>query len=108
MILIYFINIIDNHFQSLYIVVHQSDGEIIMTITTLDQLSIDQVAMIKKLDTLNTCYRNKLLAMGITPGCKVSIVRTAPLGDPMQITIRGFQLCLRKSEAATIQVEIED
>ena len=46
--------------------------------------------------------------MGITPGCKVNIVRTAPLGDPIQITIRGFQLCLRKTEAETIQVELED
>ncbi len=73
---------------------------------TLDQLSLNDTALIKKLLTDNLNYRNKLLAMGITPGCKVSIVRKAPLGDPIQIAIRGFQLCLRKSEAAGIQVDI--
>lgn len=79
-----------------------------MATTTLDQLAINQTALITKLNTTNVNYRNKLLAMGITPGCKVSIVRAAPLGDPIQITIRGFQLCLRKTEAAGIQVELED
>lgn len=79
-----------------------------MATKTLDQLAINQTALITKLNTDNAQYRNKLLAMGITPGCKVNIVRTAPLGDPIQITIRGFQLCLRKTEAETIQVELED
>lgn len=79
-----------------------------MATTTLDQLAINQSALIIKLNTTNVNYRNKLLAMGITPGCSVSVVRSAPLGDPIQIAIRGFQLCLRKSEAATIQVELED
>lgn len=73
----------------------------------LDQLSLHETALITKLNTTDLGYRNKLLAMGITPGCKVTIIRKAPLGDPLQITIRGFQLCLRKSEAASIQVEIE-
>lgn len=74
---------------------------------TLDQLAMNQTALITKLNTTDTTYRNKLLAMGITPGCKVTTIRMAPLGDPIQITIRGFQLCLRKSEAATISVELE-
>ncbi|UNM95644.1 ferrous iron transport protein A [Ignatzschineria rhizosphaerae] len=75
---------------------------------TLDQLSLNDTALITKLNTSNLSYRNKLLAMGITPGCKVTIVRKAPLGDPIQITIRGFQLCLRKAEASGIQVALED
>ena len=75
---------------------------------TLDQLSLNDTALITKLNTTDLSYRNKLLAMGIMPGCKVTIVRKAPLGDPIQITIRGFQLCLRKVEAAGIQVELED
>lgn len=78
-----------------------------MITKTLDQLSLNQTALITKLNTTDLRYRNKLLAMGITPGCKVNIVRKAPLGDPIQITIRGFQLCLRKTEAAGIQVELE-
>ena len=79
-----------------------------MATKTLDQLAINQTALITKLNTTDGNYRNKLLAMGITPGCKVNVVRTAPLGDPIQITIRGFQLCLRKTEAASIHVELED
>lgn len=78
-----------------------------MSIITLDQLALNDTALITKLQTTNLSYRNKLLAMGITPGCKVTIIRKAPLGDPIQIAIRGFQLCLRKSEAAGIQVERE-
>lgn len=74
----------------------------------LDQLLRGQTAMIVKLDTTNTNYRSKLLAMGITPGCQVNVIRTAPLGDPIQIAIRGFELCLRKTEAATILIECEE
>lgn len=76
-----------------------------MTTFTLDQLAVNETAMIKQLNTAEPQYRNKLLAMGITPGCEVKVIRTAPLGDPMQIMIRGFQLCLRKAEAASIIVE---
>lgn len=79
-----------------------------MATIRLDQLTPADEAMIIKLNTGSSNYRNKLLAMGITPGCKVNIIRSAPLGDPIQISIRGFQLCLRKSEAATILVEIKD
>ncbi len=76
-----------------------------MMTLTLDQLAINDTAMIKQLNTEQPQYRTKLLAMGITPGCEVKVIRTAPLGDPMQIMIRGFQLCLRKAEAASIIVE---
>lgn len=51
-------------------------------------------------------YRQRLLAMGLTPGVEFDVIRMAPLGDPMQINVRGFHLSLRKSEAKTILVEI--
>jgi ferrous iron transport protein A len=44
-------------------------------------------------------YRSKLLAMGLTRGTVVRMVRLAPLGDPVEIEVRGFRLTLRKSEA---------
>ena len=50
-------------------------------------------------------YRKKLLAMGLTPGTTFSVTRVAPMGDPMEITVRGFKLSLRKDEAAALQVE---
>jgi ferrous iron transport protein A len=50
-------------------------------------------------------YRRKLLAMGLTPGIEFSITRYAPMGDPVEIRVRGFSLSLRKAEAQALQVE---
>lgn len=50
-------------------------------------------------------YRRKLLAMGLTPGTTFTVTRFAPMGDPVQIRVRGFALSLRKDEAAALQVE---
>lgn len=49
-------------------------------------------------------FRRRLIDMGITPGTKVTIVRLAPFGDPIQINIRGYELSIRKSEADQILV----
>jgi ferrous iron transport protein A len=53
----------------------------------------------------NKGYRKKLLAMGLTPGTIFSIIRYAPMGDPIEISVRGFALTLRKDEANTLLVE---
>jgi ferrous iron transport protein A len=50
-------------------------------------------------------YRKKLLAMGLTPGTEFSVIRFAPMGDPVEIKLRGFNLTLRKDEADVIQIE---
>lgn len=50
-------------------------------------------------------YRRKLLAMGLTPGTTFTVTRFAPMGDPVEIRVRGFALSLRKDEAAALQVE---
>lgn len=47
----------------------------------------------------------RLLEMGLTPGSEVEVVRTAPLGFPIEVKIRGYLLSLRKSEAECIEVE---
>ena len=52
-------------------------------------------------------YRQKLLAMGLTPGSEFVVTRHAPLGDPVEIQVRGFALSLRKAEAETLVVEVE-
>lgn len=46
----------------------------------------------------------RLMEMGIVPGAPVSVVRAAPLGDPIEIRVRGYHLALRRSEARTITV----
>ncbi len=50
-------------------------------------------------------YRQKLLAMGLTPGTEFKIVRIAPLGDPVEIRVRGTDLSLRKQEVAGLSIE---
>lgn len=49
--------------------------------------------------------RRRIMDMGITKGCIVFVRKIAPLGDPMEVCIRGYELSLRKSEAEAIEVE---
>lgn len=49
-------------------------------------------------------YRDRLLAMGLTKGTRFTVLRVAPLGDPIEINVRGFQLTLRKNEADVLSV----
>ncbi len=51
-------------------------------------------------------YRQKLLALGLTPQTLVQIQRVAPMGDPIQLRVRGAELSLRKQEAAIVDVEV--
>jgi ferrous iron transport protein A len=48
--------------------------------------------------------RRRLLELGLTPGTPVTLVRLAPLCDPMEIRVRGYQLCVRRSEADAVWV----
>ncbi len=50
-------------------------------------------------------YRQKLLSMGLTPGTGFIVLRVAPLGDPIEIRVRGFDLSLRRHEAAILRIE---
>jgi ferrous iron transport protein A len=50
--------------------------------------------------------RRRLLELGLTPGTPVTLVRLAPLLDPMEIRVRGYQLCVRRSEADAVLVQL--
>ena len=50
-------------------------------------------------------YRQKLLAMGLTPNTEFEVIRRAPLGDPIQIRVRNFYLSLRQTETALLKIE---
>ena len=50
--------------------------------------------------------RRRLFDMGVTPGAELIMRKKAPLGDPIEITIRGYELTLRKTEASCVEVEI--
>ena len=49
--------------------------------------------------------RRRLLDMGVTPGAEVTMRKKAPLGDPIEVTIRGYELTLRKAEAAYVEMD---
>lgn len=49
--------------------------------------------------------RRRLMDMGVTPGTMVKVVKVAPLGDPVEVNIRGYELTLRKSHADAIEIE---
>ncbi|MFA6710152.1 MAG: FeoA family protein [Candidatus Methanomethylophilaceae archaeon] len=48
--------------------------------------------------------RKRLIDMGLTKGCKIKVRKLAPLGDPIEITVRGYELSIRKDEAGLIEV----
>ena len=49
--------------------------------------------------------KRRLMDMGITKGTEIKVTKLAPLGDPMELTVRGYQLSLRKEEAQNIEVK---
>ena len=52
--------------------------------------------------------RRRLFAMGVTPGAPVKMRKVAPLGDPIEVTLRGYELTLRKAEAENVTVVISE
>ncbi len=50
--------------------------------------------------------RKRIMDMGVTPGITVKVIKVAPLGDPIEINIRGYELSLRKTEAENIQIKM--
>lgn len=53
----------------------------------------------------NALYRQKLMAMGLTPGVEIDVIRKAPMGDPVEICVRGTHIVLRKHEADILCLE---
>ena len=74
---------------------------------TLDQFVIGETGLIKKVEGEGR-LRRRLFDMGVTPGATVYLRKKAPLGDPLEVTIRGYELTLRKSEACLVLLEVED
>lgn len=50
--------------------------------------------------------RRRLFDMGVTPGAEILLRKKAPLGDPLEVTVRGYELTLRKTEAACVMMEV--
>ena len=73
---------------------------------TLDKLAIGEFGDVKFIGGEGK-IRRRMLDMGITPGTEVYLRKMAPLGDPIEITIRGYELTLRKAEACFVLVEVK-
>ena len=73
----------------------------------LDELKVCETGQIKKVGGEGR-LRRRLFDMGVTPGAIVNVRKLAPLGDPIEVTLRGYELTLRKVEANLIEVEVED
>ena len=71
---------------------------------TLDHLHVGQSGIIKTVGGEGV-LRRRFLDMGLTPGTRVLIRKMAPLGDPIEIYLRGYELTLRKEDAQLIQIE---
>ena len=71
---------------------------------TLDKLEVGMDAIIKSVDCDEASLRKHILDMGLTPGTEVTLVKVAPMGDPLELRVRGYELTLRKDDAARIEL----
>lgn len=74
---------------------------------TLDTLEKGETGLVKSVAGEGR-VRRRLFDMGVTPGAIIYLRKKAPLGDPVEITIRGYELSLRKEEAKMVTVEVAE
>ena len=68
-----------------------------------------KTGMIVRIDSVGDSeLKERLMTMGLIPGTKVKVLRSAPLGDPMALGVRSYNLALRREDAAKIQVSIAE
>lgn len=70
----------------------------------LSQLNVGEKGVIAKVNG-EGAIRRRLFDMGLTPGAEVYLRKKAPFGDPIEISLRGYELTLRKAEAAHVEIE---
>lgn len=71
--------------------------------STLKEVKVGQSCTVAKL-TGTGAVKRRIMDMGLTKGTEVHVKKVAPLGDPIELTVRGYELSIRKDEAASIQV----
>ncbi|MFN8519575.1 MAG: FeoA family protein [Chloroflexota bacterium] len=71
----------------------------------LRDVAVGRSATITGYQAADPAYRGRLLAMGLTRGAVLRVVKVAPLGDPVEVIVRGYGLSLRKAEADALVVE---
>ena len=71
---------------------------------TLKEVAVGQTVTVKKLTGAGPVKR-RIMDMGITKGVEIYVRKVAPLGDPVEVTVRGYELSLRRADAEMIKVE---
>ena len=71
---------------------------------TLDKLKINETAIVTAVDCADAALRKHVFDMGLTPGAEVALIKAAPMGDPLELRLRGYELTLRKADAAKIRI----
>ena len=71
---------------------------------TLNNLAVGESATIKKIGSVGQT-RRRIMDMGLTKGVDVTVRKVAPLGDPMELNVRGYELSVRKADAEMIEVQ---
>ena len=71
---------------------------------TLKELKVGQTATVVRLHGEGP-VRRRIMDMGLTKGTEVYLRKVAPLGDPLELTVRGYELSIRKADAAMVEVE---
>ncbi len=71
---------------------------------TLREVKVGETVKVTKL-TGEGAVKRRIMDMGITKGTEIYVRKVAPLGDPVEITVRGYELSLRKADASIIEVE---
>ena len=72
--------------------------------TTLREVKVGDNVKVTKINETGAVKR-RIMDMGITKGVEIEVRRVAPLGDPIELTVRGYQLSIRKADAQMIEVE---
>ena len=71
---------------------------------TLGEAKVKSTVIVSKIEG-DKAYKRRIMDMGITKGVDVFVRKVAPLGDPVEVTVRGYELSLRKADAEMIEVE---
>lgn len=73
----------------------------------LNEFSVGETGRVLKIEGEGK-VRRRLFDMGVTPGAEIYLRKLAPLGDPLEITVRGYELTLRKAEASCVVMEVQN
>ena len=74
-------------------------------VTNLREVKVGQKCVVKRLYG-ESAVKRRIMDMGLTKGVEIYVRKVAPLGDPMELTIRGYELSIRKADAEMVEVEL--